>query len=40
MGKNDEQANTETNSMTYDKYLDQVSHQQIYGTKEYRQKGL
>ena len=36
MGKNDkhvdtEQANTKTNSMTYDKCLDQVSHQQIYG---------
>ena len=39
MGKFDkhvdtEQANTKTNSMTYDKYLDQVSERQIYGTKE------
>jgi len=39
MGKNDkhvdtEQANTKTNSMTYDKCLDQVSHQQIYVSKE------
>lgn len=39
MGKNDkrvetEQATTKTNSMIYDNYLDQVSHQQIYLSKE------
>lgn len=39
MGINDkhvdtEQANTKTNSMTYDECLDQVSHQQIYVSKE------
>ena len=39
MGKNDkhvetEQANTKTNSITYDNYLDQVPHQQIHASME------
>lgn len=42
MGKNDkhaetEQANTKTNSMTYDNYLDQVPQQQIHVSKELEQ---